>query len=225
MNRLMTSIVMLFVAGTILNGQSKDLSVTLPDSGKLKNGKAVGPGWVSLIDNLKGWNFTVKNWSLKDGIMQGRHDGGKYRQHAWTKMAYTDFELHTVFKLSGKKPNSGVCFRVNKANHDVAPGYQMDIGIHHWGYLFESNRSGMVQSFPRKLGNELAKVNEWNHYYIIARGHHIQAWLNGVKTVDIVHESGFLKGSFGFELPNRNYQTHLDVKTFLVKELKKNPKK
>ena len=40
-------------------------------------------------------------------------------------------------------------------------------------------------------------VNQWNHYYVRALGHHIQAWLNGVKTFDTIDEKGALSGKIG----------------------------
>jgi len=74
------------------------------------------------------------------------------------------------------------------------------------------------RSFPRK--NLSKGVNEWNHYYIIAKGHHIQAWLNGVKTIDIVHEGGFLDGNIGLQLCHgKQRYTVIDVKAMYVKEL------
>ncbi|TMI88102.1 MAG: DUF1080 domain-containing protein, partial [Bacteroidetes bacterium] len=66
---------------------------------------------------------------------------------------------------------------------------------------------------------KIIKPNDWNHYYIIARGHHIQAWLNGVKTIDIVHESGFTDGNIGFQLCHQHNPTLVDVKSLYIREL------
>jgi hypothetical protein len=93
------------------------------------------------------------------------------------------------------------------------------MGAGYWGCLWEDKRDKMVQKFPRPLADKLVKHDDWNHYYVIAKGHHIQAWLNGVKTIDTVHERGFVEGSFGFQLAHGKRHTKLDVKTLLMKPI------
>ena len=58
-----------------------------------------------------------------------------------------------------------------------------------------------------------------NHYYIVAKGPQIQAWLNGVKTIDVTHEDGPREGSLGFELCHGLKHTILDVKALWVREI------
>jgi len=41
-----------------------------------------------------------------------------------------------------------------------------------------------------------------------------------VKTIDTVHNDGFLEGALGFELCHGEKRTILDVKTLAVRELK-----
>ncbi|MEC7358332.1 MAG: hypothetical protein VYC09_07825 [Verrucomicrobiota bacterium] len=53
--------------------------------------------------------------------------------------------------------------------------------------------------------------------YVEARGNHIRAWLNGVSTIDVVHEGGRLNGKIGFELCNGPKQTKIEVRQLLVK--------
>ena len=216
---LLTTILGLAIAASVLAQQSKDLTKTLPEAGKLSDGKPAGSGWTSLIESLDDWNVDDTYWSLKDGVLHGEYKGGKPHQHTWTKTRYADFELHAVVRMSGENANSGVCIRLNPENSDIAPGYQVDMGAGYWGCLWEDRRAKMVQAFPRPLADKLVKHDDWNHYYVIARGHHIQAWLNGVKTIDIVHEKGFPEGSFGFQLAHGKRHTVLDVKTLLMKPL------
>jgi hypothetical protein len=78
----------------------------------------------------------------------------------------------------------------------------------------------MVQKYPDSLAQKLVKANDWNHYYVIARGHHIQAWLNGVKTIDIIHETGFIDGPIGFQLCHERRHTIVDVKSLFIREIK-----
>ena len=48
----------------------------------------------------------------------------------------------------------------------------------------------------------------------------MQAWLNGVKTIDVVHKGGPREGSIGFELCHGQKHTILDVKTLMLREMK-----
>ena len=64
--------------------------------------------------------------------------------------------------------------------------------------LREERSAGMVQRFPEELANKLVNKDDWNHYYVRAKGAKVEGWLNGVKTIDTVHEAGFLEGSLGF---------------------------
>jgi hypothetical protein len=116
--------------------------------------------------------------------------------------------------------NSGVCVRINPTSWDDAPGYQIDMGKGYWGSLWEERRGNMVQKYPDSLVAKIVKRNDWNHYYIIARGHHIEAWLNGVKTIDIIHDTGFLDGKIGFQLCHLHNPTTVDVKSLYIREIK-----
>jgi hypothetical protein len=78
----------------------------------------------------------------------------------------------------------------------------------------------MVAAYPKELADKLVKANDWNDYYVIARGHHIQIWLNGVQTVDVIHPRGIDKGSLAFQLCHGNKHTHLEVKDLWIRDLK-----
>jgi hypothetical protein len=196
------------------------LKVTLPEKGKLVDGKPVGKNWINLIASLKEWNADTNYWSLAQGILHGDYPGGKLHNYAWTKKEYKDFELQALVRLDGKDANSGVCIRLHPTDVDNAPGYQVDMGPGYWGSLWEERRAGMVQKFPDELVAKLVKDKDWNHYYIIAKGHHIEAWLNGVKTIDTVHVAGFEEGNIGFQLCHGDKHTILDVKSLYIKEIK-----
>jgi hypothetical protein len=207
-------------AGENLITQDTTLKVTLPDAGKMVNDKPVGKNWVNLLGSLDEWSADTKYWKLENGILHGEYPGGELHNYAWTKKTYKDFELNVLFKLGGQNPNSGVCIRLHPVNVDNVPGYQVDMGEGYWASLWEEKGAGMVQQFPVKAARKLVKANDWNHYYIIAKGHHIEAWLNGVKTIDKVHPEGSLDGALGFQLCHADHKTILDVKTFYIKELK-----
>jgi len=196
------------------------LKISLPRAGRLFDDKPVGKGWQDLIASLDNWNLEKQNWSFDKGILHGDYHGGKFHSYGYTKTKYKDFELNAVVRMSGNEANSGVCIRINPTDFDNAPGYQVDMGPGYWGCLWEERRESMVQKYPTELADRLVKQNDWNHYYIIAQDHHIQAWLNGVKTIDTVHVNGFLEGSIGLQLCHGDKHTILDVKTLSLRELK-----
>jgi hypothetical protein len=89
-----------------------------------------------------------------------------------------------------------------------------------WGCLWNERRDNRVAAFPKNLADQLAKPDDRNHSYVIARGHHIRAWLNGVKTIDVVHPRGFDRGALAFQLCHGNKRTHLQVKDLWIREAK-----
>ncbi len=196
-----------------------DLEVTLPKEGRLVEGKPAGEGWVDLLANWDDWTGESDYWDLSDaGVLRGESKGGDYH-FAWTKKHdYRDFELHAVVKMTGDGANSGVGVRLRPKSPQEAPGYQFDMGPNYWGCLWEEGGAGMVKEYPQHYAERLVKASSWNHWYIVAKGHHLQGWLNGVKTIDVVHKEGPLEGAIGFELCHGRKHTILDVKTLLVRE-------
>ncbi len=55
-----------------------------------------------------------------------------------------------------------------------------------------------------EIGKTLHK-NDWNDYVIIARGNHLQHFINGVQTIDAVDndpKGGAMKGLIGLQIHN-----------------------
>jgi Domain of Unknown Function (DUF1080) len=201
--------------------QDTTLKNTLPSAGKLVHDKPVGKGWINLLTSADNWSFEDTYWQLSNNLLHGAMEKEKLHHYSYTKKSYADFELNVMIKMVGDEDaNSGVCIRINPTNWDDAPGYQVDMGKGYWASLWEERRAGMVQKFPDYLAPQIVKYNDWNHYYIIAKGHHIQAWLNGVKTIDIVHEGGFSEGRIGFQLCHQHTQTVVEVKSLFIREIK-----
>ena len=194
---------------------------TLPAAGEFINNKPVGKGWVNLLAMQYNWNAEKEYWQWNTNILHGELNGDTMHHYCWTRQTYTDFELNVMIRMTGgEDANSGVCIRIHPANWDDVPGYQVDMGKGYWGSLWEERRAGMVQKYPDSLAARLVKANDWNHYYIIARGHQIQAWLNGVKTIDMVHDAGFTDGNIGFQLCHERRHTIVDVKSLYIREIK-----
>ena len=195
------------------------LNNTLPENGQLSNNKPIGKGWVNMLASLNDWVAENPYWKMDSGILHGDYNGGQFHNYAFTKTVYKNFELNVVIRMTGREANSGVCIRIHPANTDSVPGYQVDMGPGYWGCLWEEKRAGMVQQYSKDLADKLVKANDWNHYYIIAKDHHIMAWLNGVKTIDTVHTAGFSDGAIGFQLCHGDKHTTVDVKTLYIRRL------
>jgi len=124
-------------------------------------------------------------WSVRDGMIVGRHDGLKHNDFLRTRRSYGDFLLKLRFQLVGGEGNSGIQFRSKPVpgSHEVS-GYQADIGQEYWGCLYDESRRNrvLVQASPASL-KDLDRT-AWNEYTVSARGSRITLELNGRRTVD-----------------------------------------
>ena len=192
-----------------------------PVDAKVVDGKPMGEGWASLFNgkDMSGWKHQPDYWNVKDGVMHGKSPGGKEHHYTYTeKDDYDDFKIHADVKMVGY--NSGLCIRIAPTNFDNVPGYQVDMGEGYWGCLWDERGQGMAGKYPKEKADKILHKEDWNHYFVIAKGHHIQIWLNGVKTIDMVHEKGKLTGPIGFQLCHAN-PTEVWFKNIYVKMLPK----
>lgn len=156
-------------------------------------------GFTPLFDgvSLQGWEVDTPGlWSVRHGMIVGRHEGLKYNDFLRTRKSYGDFELRLQFRLVNGAGNSGVQFRSEPASipHEVS-GYQADVGQQYWGCLYdESRRKRVLAQAPPLPGLD---KNGWNEYVIRAHGPRIQLWLNGRQTVDYEEkEAGIAAAGF-----------------------------
>ena len=133
----------------------------------------------------------------------------------WTNGTVGDFELRCSFKLTPGDDkgfaNSGIQYRSKVANpaNWVVHGYQADMeaGPTYTGILYEEGGRGIVAQRGEKvvIGQDgkkqvtgsvgdaaeigaSIKKGDWNEYVIIAQGNHLQQFINGKQTVDVVDE-------------------------------------
>jgi len=133
----------------------------------------------------------------------------------WTNGAPSDFELRCSFKLtpgdSKGFANSGIQYRskvFDPANW-VVGGYQADMeaGPSYTGILYEERMRGIMALRGEKVvwdkedkkqvvgsvGDAAAigaavKKGDWNEYVIIAKGNHLQQFINGKQTIDLTDD-------------------------------------
>lgn len=163
----------------------------------IRSGRVVEPSrqpgvWRSLFDgrSLDGWvQDTPHVWSVRDGMLIGKHTGQKWNDFLRTRDSFEDFELSLEFRLVNGAGNSGIQFRsVPAAREHELTGYQADIGENYWGSLYdESRRNRILAPAPKPAIDKLDK-NGWHTYAIRAHGRHITLNIDGMRTVDYTEE-------------------------------------
>lgn len=134
----------------------------------------------------------------------------------WTNGTVADFELRCMFRVEPNSPqgfaNSGIQYRskvLDPATWSVG-GYQADLeaGATYTGILYEEKMTrGIMAARGEKVvwdkdckkkvvgsvGDSAEiqasiKKGDWNEYIIIAKGNHLQHFINGKQTVDVTDE-------------------------------------
>jgi hypothetical protein len=167
--------------------------------------------------DLSGWSGRPEFWSVQDGAITGKtstETPTKGNTFLIYKEPVSDFELHLKYRFAegSTSGNSGIQYRskvVDPANFVVA-GYQadMEVGKTYSGILYEEKGRGILAKRGQKVvikegqkpeaigetesSEEIQasiKVGEWNDYKIIAKGGHLQHFINGKLTVDVTDET------------------------------------
>ncbi len=151
---------------------------------------AVEPGFTPLFNgkNLDGWQADTPGvWSVRDGMIVGKHTGQKWNDFLRTEKDYENFILKAEFRLVNGVGNSGIQFRSKPVenSHEVS-GYQADIGEKYWGCLYDESRRNKVLVQPPAEALAGLKPDGWNEYTIHAQGGRIKLELNGILTVDFL---------------------------------------
>jgi hypothetical protein len=164
--------------------------------------------------DLSGWEGNPKLWSVEDGAITGKTtDSGDTKiGHntflVWKGGTVGDFELTFQYRI--EKGNSGVQYRSKLVepgpSGPVVGGYQADFeaGKTYSGILYEERGRGILAQRGEKTtigedgkptvtgsvgdSNEIQaaiKDEQWNDYKIVAKGNHVQHFINGKQTVDV----------------------------------------
>ena len=173
-------------------------------------------GMVKLFNgaDLTGWSGDPTLWSVKDGAIRAESTPEIPCKSntflIWKGGQPADFELRLSFRID--HGNSGVQYRSkhlvdHKDNKWVVAGYQAEVCNEppNVGFLYhEKGRGSLVtvgnkvvidenakKTVADKLGdrNEIAKTykkSDWNDLVIICRGNHVQQFLNGIQTIDLI---------------------------------------
>ena len=147
--------------------------------------------------DLTGWHGDRKLWRVENGQIVGRSPGIRRNAFLVSDLLVEDFELELEVKLVPDGANSGIQFRSRVRPDGLVEGYQADIGGPWWGKLYEEHGRGILWN---KDARHLVRPEKWNHYRIVARGHHIRTYLNGKLSVDLKDPKGALRGIIALQI-------------------------
>lgn len=168
----------------------------------------------SLFDgkSLAGWEGDSKFWSVQDGAITGKTTkenptkGNTFL--IWKGGEVADFDLTLKFKIVGG--NSGIQYRSIDKDNFVVNGYQADIDSTnvYMGILYEEGGRGILAQRGKKVklvegkGGSVVdgeasdkevldalKKDDWNEYRVVAKGNHLQHFINGKISVDVTDEN------------------------------------
>ena len=143
--------------------------------------------------DLSGWDGDPLLWSVKAGAIVGNSDTHPVQHNTFLiyKDEYADFTLRADIKL--RNHNSGIQFRSQRKPDWVVTGYQADASEvdeekSAWGNFYDEQGKGRNLMKTQNEGWLKVKSQvhhgDWNHYEIIANGHHLILRLNGVETIN-----------------------------------------
>ena len=136
------------------------------------------------MDAFRGYKSPTmpKGWSIKDSTLT---KSGSVEDIV-TKDQFGDFELTLDWKLS-PGGNAGIFYRANENNDKVymsGPEYQLlDDAKHPDGKSRLTSAAADYGLYPSPAG-VVKPANEWNSTRIVAKGNHVEHWLNGQKVVE-----------------------------------------
>ena len=168
--------------------------------------------------DLTGWQGNGDLWSVEDGCITGKTKAEPKLTHntflVYTNGPVADFELRLSYKIING--NSGIQYRSKVTEQGkfgpIVGGYQADFeaGKTYSGILYEERGRGILAQRGQKTvikddaGKHKVEVvgsvgdtkeiqakiknEDWNEYVVIAKGNHLQHFINGQQTVDVIDE-------------------------------------
>ncbi len=169
--------------------------------------------WKSLFDGktLNGW--TQKNGTAKyevvDGTIRGTTNEGSPNSFLCSNELFGDFELEFEVKVHDKL-NSGVQIRSKTkqpkggAKYGRVYGPQVEIEASgpngaEAGYIYgEATGRGWLTPKDKLIPHKYFKDGQWNKYRVVAKGNHIQTWINGHQIADLTDDEIYKTHPKGF---------------------------
>jgi hypothetical protein len=148
------------------------------------------PGsWKPLFDgtSLDAWRgykspTVPEGWKIVDGTLAKTTPV----KDIVTKDEFGDFELELEWKI-GEAGNSGIFYRGTEEYDHIywsAPEYQLLDNIKAADNKRPDHLAGAAYEMSLPPADAVKPVGEWNQTRIIAKGNHVEHWLNGRKTAE-----------------------------------------
>jgi len=121
-------------------------------------------------------------WRIDDGLLVKDASVGDIV----SKGEFGDFELELEWKI-GEAGNSGIFYRGSEEYDHIywsAPEYQLLDDIKAADNKTRLTCAGAAYALYPSPAGHLKPVGEWNRTRIIAKGSHVEHWLNGVKLLE-----------------------------------------
>jgi hypothetical protein len=146
-------------------------------------------GWSPLFDGktLNGWRgYKVDTVPSGWKVVEGTLSKSRPVEDIVTVKEYGDFELEIEWKI-GQRGNSGIFYRGTEEYDHIywtAPEYQLLDDS-----LASDNKTRLTCAgaayglYPSPPGH-LKPIGEWNVTRIVAKGNHVEHWLNGFKLLE-----------------------------------------
>jgi hypothetical protein len=116
-------------------------------------------------------------WEIVDGVLQ--KDG--HANDIASKQQFGDFELELEWNI-GDASNSGVFYRGTDEFNQIywsAPEYQLLDNVNAADNKKDNHLAGSVYDLFAVSKDDARPAGEWNQTRIVARGPHVEHWLNG----------------------------------------------
>jgi hypothetical protein len=190
-------------------------------------------GWKLLFDgrttaNWRGFKSKAMpaSWRVEDGSLLSRPGKGDSRGDIVTVDQFDDFELRLDWKMT-RGGNSGVIYRATEEYRNVwdsGPEYQiLDNKGHVDGLNPLSSAGACYAAFP-PAKDVTRPLGQWNQTQILARGNHVEHWLNGEKLLEYrigserwrahVKTSKFFASAYGQSNWGRSLKGHIGLQDY-----------
>jgi hypothetical protein len=153
------------------------------------SGGAQGGGWRALFDgtSMAAWRGFKSDalpggWRVADGVLS--KDGAV--PDIISREQFADFELELDWRI-GEAGNSGIFYRGTEEYDRIywsAPEYQLLDDVKGADNKSRLTSAGACYALYPSPPGHLKPVGEWNRTRILARGPHVEHWLNGVTLLE-----------------------------------------
>ena len=164
------------------------------DAGECKNqltAAEADAGWQLLFDgrSLEQWRSYKEEtlnsgWGIENGCLTRLGMGGDII----SRQQFEDFELKLQWRIS-EAGNSGIFIRGDESGKNIhQTGYEMQVldNVGHSDNEVPSHRAGAYYDMIVPDHDTTQPVGYWNRVHIIARGPHVEFWLNERRTARFI---------------------------------------